>query len=350
MSARGSSAHPVPAAVAALVLLCLLLTGAAHPCSDDVPAEGPDDGMPVLRRSAAAAGGVAYTAVREMTGEGADGAVPTRVVNRPGDGVALIPMAGDAYPFVVSDDPFKELDERLLTTLERVYTVSDAGLGEVDGRPAHTVEAVRANGTVAGRFWVDVDTGVLVGGSVYERGGRNVLGFRLTDLEFGDGHWPEGAAADSPWGDVLTPAEREELRADGWVLPEDLAWNLSLIDARGTVHAGHKVVHAVYSDGLSQVSVFSQRGKLDEDTLSGPGDGSAGTGTGGAGVTPQHDTIFGGDGGRYHGMWQADGFVYTVLADAPADLTASAVTALPGPEDSGFWSRVQRGMARLGFL
>ncbi|MFL1380642.1 transcriptional regulator [Nocardiopsis protaetiae] len=342
MNAGGPSAHPVPAALAALVLLCLLLTAGAHPCADAVPAEGPDDGMPVLRRSAA--GGTAYTAIREMTGEAGRDAPPTRVVDRPGDGVALIPMTEGARPFVVADSPFKELDERLLTTLERVYTVADAGIDEVDGRPAHAVEAVRANGTVAGRFWVDVDTAVLVGGSVYGRDGREVLGFRLSDLEPGDGHWPEEVAGDSPWGDVLTPAEREALRADGWVLPENLAWNLSLIDARGTVHAGHKVVHAVYSDGLSQVSVFSQRGKLDEDTVHG---GSAGTGTGGTGVTPQHDTIFG---GRYHGMWQADGFVYTVLADAPTDLTASAVTALPGPDDSGFWARVHRGLSRLGLL
>lgn len=348
MSAEGPSAHPVPAAVAAVALLCLLLTGGVHPCADAVPGDGPDDGMAVLRRSAS--GEVAYTAIREMTGEAGRGDPPTRVVDRPGDGVALIPLTGGADPFVVADSPFKELDERLLTTLERVYTVADAGIGEVDGRPAHTVEAVRANGTVAGRFWVDVDTGVLVGGSVYEPDGRDVLGFRLTDLEPGDRHWPEEAAEDSPWGDVLTPAEREALRADGWVLPENLAWNLSLIDARGTVHAGHKVVHAVYSDGLSQVSVFSQRGKLDEDAPNGVRGGSAGTGTGGTGVTPQHDTIFGGDGGRYHGMWQADGFVYTVLADAPADLTASAVTALPGPDDSGFWARVHRGMSRLGLM
>ncbi|MEU0488165.1 transcriptional regulator [Nocardiopsis sp. NPDC006139] len=347
MSAGGPSAHPVPAAVAAVVLVCLLLTGGAHPCADAVPGDGPDDGMAVLRRSAAA--GVAYTAVREMTGEAGDGAPPTRVVVRPGEGVALIPMSGDSVPFV-ADDPFKELDERLLTTLERVYTVADAGIEEVDGRPAHTVEAVRANGTVAGRFWVDADTGVLVGGSVYERDGRDVLGFRLTDLEPGDRHWPEEATEDSPWGDVLTPDEREELRADGWALPENLAWNLSLIDARGTVHAGQRVVHAVYSDGLSQVSVFSQRGKLEEDARTGVRGGSVGTGTGGTGVTPQHDTIFGGEGGRYHGMWQADGFVYTVLADAPEDLTASAVTALPGPDDSGFWSRVHRGLSRLGLM
>ncbi|MFD6098178.1 transcriptional regulator [Nocardiopsis flavescens] len=350
MSARGHSAHPVPAAAAALALLCLLLTGAAHPCSDAVPAAGPDDGMAVLRRSAEASGGTAYSAVRELTGEAGEGTDPTRVVNRPGDGVALVPMTAGAHPFVVTDSPFKELDERLLTTLERVYAVGDAGLDEVDGRPARTVEAVRANGTVAGRFWVDADTGVLVGSSVYGPDGRHVLGFRLTGLEPGDGYWPEEVAGDSPWGDVLTPAERGELRARGWVLPEHLAWNLGLVDARATLHAGRKVVHAVYSDGLSQVSVFSQRGKLDEDTRTAVPDGSVGTGTGGTGVTPQHDTIFGGDGGRYHGMWQADGFVYTVLADAPSDLTASAVTALPGPEDSGFWSRVQRGMSRLGLL
>ncbi|MDT0331713.1 transcriptional regulator [Nocardiopsis lambiniae] len=349
MSAEEPSAHPFPTAVAALALLCLLLTGSAHPGADETPAVGSDDGMPVLRRSAEATGAVAYTAVREMTGESGRGTEPTRLVNRPGDGVALVPMGEGGRPFIVRDSPFKELDERLLSTLERVYAVGDAGITDLDGRPTHTVEAARANGTVAGRFWVDVDTGILVGGSVYEETGRAVFGFRLTDLEPGDdGHWPEEAVTDSPWGDVLSPTEREELREEGWELPEHLTWNLSLVDARGTVHAGHKVVHAVYSDGMSQVSVFSQRGKLEEGHPFTFRNGSVGTGTGGTGVTPQHDTIF--DGGRHHALWQADGFVYTVLADAPADLTTSAVTALPGPEDSGFWSRVQRGMSRLGFL
>ena len=339
---------PGPAAAVTAVLLSLLLASGAHPCADAVPGRGADDGMAVLRRSAS--GGVAYTAIREMTGEAGHGEPPVRVVDRPGEGVAFIPLSGDAAPFVVDDAPFQELDERSLTILERVYTVTDSGIDVVDGRPAHTVEALRANGTLAGRFRVDVDTGILVGCSVHGDDGRDVFGFRLTDLEQGDRYWPEGAAADSPWGDVLTPDEREALRSDGWVLPEDLAWNLSLIDARRTVHAGREVVHAMYSDGLSQVSVFSQRGKLGGDVPNGVRGGFVGTGTGEAGVTPQHDTIFDGDGGRYHGMWQADGFVYTVLADAPADLTASAVAALPGPGGSGFWARVHRGMSRLGVL
>nr|WP_221442371.1 sigma-E factor regulatory protein RseB domain-containing protein [Nocardiopsis algeriensis] len=328
----------------------LLLAGAVSPDAGDVPAEGPDDGMPVLRRAAEAADEVAYSAVREVTGEDGESDLLVRVVNRPGDGIALLPLEGAEDALVVRDSSLQALDDSLLSTLEDVYAVRDAGRDELGGRNAHLVEALRADGTAAGRFWVDAGTGVLLGSSVYGERGERVLGFRTTGLEMGDEHWPDHASGDEPWGDVLTGGEREELREQGWVLPERLAWNLCLVDARSTSYGDQRVIHAVYSDGLSQVSVFIQRGRLDTGSPAVLRNGYLGTGTGGSGVTPQHDTIPGGDTGRYHSVWQADGFVFTVLADAPAGLASSAVTALPGPEDSGFWSRVRRGMARLGFL
>jgi sigma-E factor negative regulatory protein RseB len=50
-----------------------------------------------------------------------------------------------------------------------------------------------------------------------------------------------------------------------------------------------------------------------------------------------------------HGLaWSADGFVYTVVADAPPDSVARVITELPHHRDTGFWERVVRGIKRMG--
>ncbi|WP_017582837.1 hypothetical protein [Nocardiopsis valliformis] len=361
MRSEGPSSGPYsgPASAVIAALLCVLvLTGAVHPEATSVPAEGDDDGMAVLQLSAASHNEVAYTAVREVRGpESADrGGVDVRVVNRPGAGLAMSPLdgeeqAGEERAFVVlASSALESLDERLLDVLEDTYHVVDSGPDDLDGRPAHLVEVLRADSTVAGRFWVDIETDLLLGHTVYDLAGEEAFSSHLTELSLEEGSWPDEVLGDSPWGDALDSAERRELREAGWVLPEHLTWNLRLVDTRSKHYEGEPVVHAVYSDGLSQVSVFSQRGKLGTEHPSTLHNGYVGTGTGGGGVTTGHDTIFGGDVGQYQSVWQANGFVYTVLADAPADLASSAVAALPGPEDSGFWARVLRGLSRLGLL
>lgn len=352
-TSSGSESGPVT--VILLLALCvLLLTAGAHPAPTAVPAKGEDDGMPVLRDAADAEGEVAYTAVRELRGpEGAlrDG-LDVRVVNRPGEGLAMSPTGTEEGAFVVRDSSdLDTLDERLLAMLEETYMVTDVGVDAIGGRRARLVEARRSDSTVAGRFWVDSETALLLGRVVYDRAEEVAFSSRLTDLRFDTEGWPENAEGGSPWGDDLDHGERNRLRDAGWELPEYLTWNLRLVDARSTDHGGERVVHTIYSDGLSQISVFSQRGKLGEAHPSTDRNGYAGTATGGEGVTRGHETIFGGGMGQYQSMWQADGFVYTVLADAPAGLASSAVTALPGPEESsGFWPRVRRGLSRLGLV
>lgn len=343
--------RPAPVVSLVITVLCVLpLVSAVHPGADQVPAEGADDGMPVLRAAAEAEGETHYAAVRQVTGPDGRSAALS-VVNRPEQGIVLAPVGSEDEAFVVeASQALESLDDRLLEVLRDTYQVVDAGRTELDGRSARLVEAVRADGTVAGRFWVDTDSGLLVGRTVHDRDGGPALSMNLTDLEMGEGEWPNRASTGQPWGEALDTRERDDLRSEGWEIEERLTWNLHLVDARATQHEGHKVVHAVYSDGLAQVSLFVQRGKLEADHPSSPSDGYVGTEQGGAGISLGHDTIFGGDVGQYQTMWQADGFVFTVLADAPADLATSAVTALPSPEGTGFWARVERGLDRMGTL
>jgi len=86
------------------------------------------------------------------------------------------------------------------------------------------------------------------------------------------------------------------------------------------------------------ISVFTQRGSL-----------------GGAAVTGLRRTEEDGalvhvadEGGQHQRIWEADGFVHTVLADAPAGLVADVLHALPPPDRHGFWERVGRGFERVG--
>lgn len=353
MSVEESPSGSAPITVALLLtLICVLsLTIAAPPDPHAVPADGPDDGMSVLRRAARAENEVAYTGVRRVIGAEPDGRVDLRVINRPGEGLLLAPVGEETQALVVSSSQaLDSLDARMLDMLRDTYAVTDTGRTELRGREAHLVEALRADDSVAGRFWVDTETDLLIGRTIYERSEEVAISTRLVELELGGGPWPRHVSADEPWGEDLDAAERDELRSEGWELPENLDWNLRLVDARSTHHGDHTVVHGVYSDGLSQVSVFTQRGKLDTEHSAVLQNGYVGTDTEGSGISPQHDMIFGGDTGQYQSMWQANGFVYTVLADAPAGLTASAVNALPEPEGSGFWARVQRGLARWGLL
>lgn len=353
MSAEGSSSGSTSTPVVLLLtLMCVLsLTIAAPPDPHAVPADGPDDGMAVLHHAAQAENEVAYTGVRRVIGAEPDGQVDLRVINRPGEGLFLAPLGEEARALVVSSSQtLDSLDARILDMLRDTYAVTDAGRTELRGREAHLVEALRADDSVAGRFWVDVETNLLIGRTIYERSEEVAISTRLVDLELGDDPWPRHVSADEPWGEGLDVAEREELRSAGWKIPEHLDWNLRLIDARSTHHGGQTVVHGVYSDGLSQVSVFTQRGKLGTEHAATLQNGYVGTDTEGPGISLQHDMIFGGDTGQYQSMWQANGFVYTVLADAPAGLAASAVNALPEPSGSGFWARVQRGLSRWGLL
>jgi sigma-E factor negative regulatory protein RseB len=45
--------------------------------------------------------------------------------------------------------------------------------------------------------------------------------------------------------------------------------------------------------------------------------------------------------------WSARGFVYTVVAGAPAPTVAAVVNALPHQGEPGFWDRIKRGLRRL---
>ncbi len=141
----------------------------------------------------------------------------------------------------------------------------------------------------------------------------------------------------APWAEV-SPNQAEQMRRWGWRLPAQLPGNLMLYDARRS-ERGKPVLHLAFSDGLSTVSLFQQRGRLDESDM----------------VGWRQESI---DGAQIFVMdtiprrvaWSSDGTVYTMLADAPMGTVRNAVRSLPHRRDSepGVRTRVGRGLARIG--
>jgi anti-sigma factor RsiW len=99
-----------------------------------------------------------------------------------------------------------------------------------------------------------------------------------------------------------------------------------------TYQRGH-VVHTVYSDGVHTLSVFAEAGDLAEDEL------------------PEGATLvdLGSKQARHYALprgdvllWEADGIVYTAVADVPSDDVTAAAGSMPGARKLGFTDRLRR--------
>jgi sigma-E factor negative regulatory protein RseB len=232
------------------------------------------------------------------------------------------------------------LDERLVDLLARHHVLAVSGADRCAGRHAHVVEVRRSDAgsdaaPVAGRFWLDRDSGLVLRREVYDSAGRTIRSSAYLDLQV-SGQPVDVRAVSTTSGEVLDPAV---LGAE-W--PTALP-GFELVEARRRdVTAGGRaadVVHLAYSDGLSMLSVFAQDGRLDEA----PGEGFteehvAGRRVWVRGTAPERV------------VWSAAGRTWTLLSDAPPETVRAVVAAMPHDEEQrdGVLDRVGRGAARVG--
>jgi sigma-E factor negative regulatory protein RseB len=251
-----------------------------------------------------------------------------------------------------------DLDVRLLQLLADHYQLQQAGNERCTGRTAHVVEALRPGvdgpAAVAGRFWVDAASGLVLRREVFDTGGRLVRSSAFTDLTIDPAPHAAGSASSASPAGASIPAALaaapgalptdalDALRRDGWQIPADLTGDLQLFDARVRSHDGRQVLHLSYSDGLSTLSLFAQRGRLG----SGPMHGFAKQKVGSAGSAP----VWVRTANPERVVWGGGGQVFTLLSDAPPESVRAAVTALPHDRAprTGLLARLQRGLARLG--
>lgn len=230
------------------------------------------------------------------------------------------------------------LDTQSLQTLSDAYDLGIDGRQQVVGREA-TVVSASQHGQVVARFWIDVATGLLLQRTMYADG-QLVRWSGYVSLEVNRHsfmpHLPPELATPK-----LTAVPRSVVPAlndKGWTCPEQLAGHFRLsflhqLDADGDA------MRAEYTDGLTTVSVFEQRGALDTSSL-------AGFRT----TAVDGNPVYVRSGLPTVAVWESAGTVFTLVTDAPQQLADGLVARLPHLSEataSGVTSRIEHGLSRL---
>ncbi|MBB4937441.1 sigma-E factor negative regulatory protein RseB [Streptosporangium album] len=321
------------------MLLGLVMGGPAHagPAHAAPPdeAESEDTGLHLLREAAAASRARGYSGTQYVTTWGRFGAVSSvlEVRNVPGEGLAVRAQPSGLVQLVDPASPAGGMSapsEVMLAVMARNYRVVTAGEGRACGRRARLVDVVRADGTVAARYWLDAAGGPVLRRELLDGQGKVVHAGAFVDLTLGPVRRASASVPD-PGGFDL--GELPGLRARGWRFPEVLPGRLELFAAHDT-SPGY--LYLGYSDGLSVMSVFVQSGVLDEEHL-----------RGWHAQRRNGHTIWIRDSAEQEMIWASGGHVYTVFADAPADMVDAAVAILPHEPVPNLWARLGRGASRL---
>jgi negative regulator of sigma E activity len=182
----------------------------------------------------------------------------------------------------------------------------------VAGRPTKVVE-VHAGGTLLERVYLDTETDLLLERDQFDRQGGVVRRLAFESLTIGLAEPPSPPR--SPAQHAPDPVKPERLSSPA-AAPERLADGYQ----RMGIYKSGAVLQVLYSDGLYDLSVFEQQGRLRGADL--PGEG-------------ERVSVRGSTGWRYPWpggqlvVWSAGGRVFTAVSDAPADQVLTAVRSLP---------------------
>ena len=376
-AALGAGMGISAAVIGAACLSVLLALVGSSPSGDDLASEGawagrtsdptagdraamtPDDATAVslLARAASAATALSYAGTAVTIGP--SGSTQMSLHHMPGHGTVVIRGAGSV---MLPDDDSAgtpvESARVLVLLADNFRVVRESALDQrIAGRPAAMVEARRVAGTVAARFWLDTDTGLLLRRDVVGVDGSLVsrsLFSTLTLHPASPAHLPPLAASDA--GTVLSPGELQAARDHGCVCPGSLPGGLTLIRAREVSQPAvgpsssvpASVVHLLYSDGLEQVSLFSQPGYLaDGGRADLKARGFASMAYDGSQVLSRVSST------TCEYVWESQESVLTWIGPAGPDGEASgraSVAALSvgtAVEEPSFWSHVARGAQRV---
>jgi sigma-E factor negative regulatory protein RseB len=230
------------------------------------------------------------------------------------------------------------MTSQMVALLAENYLVSLAGHGQVAGRPAQELVLRHRDGRLAARLWLDTATKLPLRRETYDGSAQMVSEDVFISLKLAS---PAAAAAAAPrtaavaGGKSLATAQLTGLRAAGWPLPAYLPGQLSLVRASETSGPAGAVVDLAYSDGLSVISLFVQRGHLPAQL------------SGWSQVAVRGDRVFASGPDQRSVAWSARGFVYTLIADAPDQTLDQVVGVLPHNGRPGFLGRMGRGLRRL---
>jgi hypothetical protein len=243
------------------------------------------------------------------------------------------------------------VDESTLVTISSRYLVGRPRPGgTVAGRATDVVELMRTSGSgaggVAARFWLDRQTALPLQREVFDGSGRMRQASTFTSISY----HPTGQSAKdvalvgrtTETGRGVSPAQLDSYRSAGWLAPGRLPDDLDLVDARmhgsggGPPGAAPLVLQLNYTDGISVVSLFEQRGRLDSRPLASWSRQRRGGGT-----------VWLDRGTPERAVWSARGRIYTLVSDDPGAVGA-VMAALPAPASQpGLVERLWHGVNRL---
>ncbi|QDP97825.1 hypothetical protein FOE78_19640 [Microlunatus elymi] len=239
-------------------------------------------------------------------------------------------------------------DDDQLQAMASAYQLSGVSGGTLLGRPVSLVEA-RRHGSPAGqpaaaRWWIDDATGLILRQQNYDHAGRLVVSVGYRSLRLGRAvntaaiGSPSQLAApllgSSSTTAAFSTASAVRLTRQGWFCHAELAgMALSRLQADAPTEPG--VVHMVYTDGLSTVSVFERRGLLADSSAESRWDPTLGA--------YRNDALLN------TASWQSGGAVFTVATDGSTALRDRVVAALPhdDPDGASTMARVRAGWARI---
>jgi sigma-E factor negative regulatory protein RseB len=223
------------------------------------------------------------------------------------------------------------MSQRLAALLSANYQVAAVGWGQVAGRRARVI-TVRRDGRLAARIWLDQATMLPLRRETFDGHGHVISVASFMALTLGAG---VAAALAGTVPRQWVAARPARLRAEGWPLPGPLPDDLVLLSAREGNTATGPAVDLDYSDGLSLISVFLQRGHLKYRP---PGWWR---------MTLGGSPVYADGSGGQTFLWPAQGFVYTLVAAAPPQTVAQVVAALPHDGSPGVLARLGHGLHRL---
>jgi sigma-E factor negative regulatory protein RseB len=326
-----------------------------HPGGGSMQQSGPAQragtvtGPELLQQAAAACEGTSYSGEQVVLwwGQGETSSSVVEVWHQTG-GMTLVQATGAApaapgsdsrAPAADNQDPdgILGVSDRLLVLLESNYQVVYAGHGSADDRAALMVEVRRPGGGLAARFWLDAATKLPLRREIFAADARLISEDSFTSLQLGRSGlsaMPTPAAA--AWTAQLDQARLTALRARGWPLPAQLPGNLVRFAATERSASSGPVVNVSYSDGLNVVSLFVQRGLLARPM------------PGWREITVDGRRVYSVNRDERSFAWSANGFVYTMVADAPMATVRQVVSTMPAAaRPPGFWQRMAHGFHRL---
>ncbi|GAB3698630.1 anti-sigma factor family protein [Mariniluteicoccus flavus] len=265
-----------------------------------------------LERAEQAADTVAYAGTQLVQVRHLAGFWTSRVdvLARPGRGVEVTVNPGRSASSTRAFLP--DEDSLGVDLLGANHSLTTGDGPQVAGRPTHVVEAY-AGGSLAARWWLDRETGVLLWSQSFE-GGRTVqsAGFetiRVGSAAVGGGHVAPRLTMPVPVT-ALTIGAAPQLVARGFSCPSRMG-GLDLIGVRDA----DGVLHSSYGDGIETLSVFESRGALAKAPAGSVWDPALK-----AYRSQDLPTMI---------TWQSRDRVFTVVTDGPAERAAAAVRALP---------------------